>query len=285
MSEDRRPPSEDVLVSELRARLGEDAVAGDGRAFAIAGRAPACAVFPSSVAQVSEVMAFAGDRSLAVVPCGNATHLHTGSPPRRYDIALSLRRLAQVRAHEAADMTVTVDAGMTLAGLNAELASARQWLPLDPPLSDRVTAGGLIAADLNGPLRLSQGKVRDLLIGITVVLADGKVTKAGGRVVKNVAGYDLGKLFTGSRGTLGVIVEATFKVRPRPDHMRIVCVVAPDLAAAAELGVAVLDTGIAPLFVELLDADHVDGTGSPLPARAPGIAIGLAGIREEVDAQ
>lgn len=269
-------------ISEaFRARLGADAVGNDTGAFAIAGHPPACVVSPSGVAQVSEVLALAHERGLAVVPCGNGTHLQVGSPPDRYDVALSLRRMTRVIAHEAADMTVTVDAGVTLAALAEVLAATGQWLPFDPPGRDRVTIGGLIAGDLNGPLRLSQGKVRDSLIGITVALADGSVAKGGGRVVKNVAGYDLAKLFTGSAGTLGVIVEATFKIRPRPEGTQVVWLPAADVKAAATLSLVLLDTAIAPLFVEVVDGHAAQEAG----LGSAGVIVGLGGIAEELQAQ
>ncbi|HUI28257.1 MAG TPA: FAD-binding oxidoreductase [Candidatus Kryptonia bacterium] len=270
-----------VLIADLRSRFGDDAVSQDTGPFAISGASPAGVVAPSSVAQVSEVMAYAHERNLAVIAVGNATHLHVGSPPLRYDVALSLRRLDRIVAHEAADMTVTVEAGCTLAPLDQTLARAQQWLPLDPPSPARVTVGGLIAANLNGPLRLSQGKVRDLLIGITVVLADGSVAKGGGRVVKNVAGYDVGKLFTGSFGTLGVIVEATFKIRPRPERTRVVWIGAPDVKAAGELALGLLDANIAPLSVEVLNATAAASAGRA----GAGIVVGLGGIAAELDAQ
>jgi glycolate oxidase FAD binding subunit len=271
------------VVAELRARVGDDAVSEDTAAFAIAGRAPACVVSPTSIAQASEVLALAQERSLAVVPTGNATHLHTGSPPRRYDLALSTRQLTRVVAHEAADMTVTVEAGITLAGLNTTLARAGQWLPLDPPAAERVTIGGVIAGDLNGPLRYSQGKARDLLIGITAVLANGSVAKGGGRVVKNVAGYDLCKLFTGSLGTLGVIVEATFKLRPRPAQTRALWLETSDLKQAADQALTLLDSDLAPLFLEVLDENAAVQIGAS--HRGAAVVIGLGGLPEEIDAQ
>ncbi len=269
------------IAAALRAHLGAEAIGADTGAFAIGGRSPACVVAPASVAQVREALAFAHERRLAVVPCGNGTHLHVGSPPARYDIALSLRRLSRVVAHEAADMTVTVEAGALLTALNGALAAAGQWLPFDPPRRDRVTIGGLIAGDLNGPLRLSQGKVRDSLIGITVVLADGAVLKGGGKVVKNVAGYDLAKLFTGSAGTLGVIVEATFKIRPRPEATRIVWLPTENLTAAAAVAAAIAELAVAPLFLEIVDIAAAAEAG----LGAAGVAVGLGGIAEELEAQ
>jgi len=189
-----------------------------GGAFAVDEHTPPYVALPTTIDELARCVAAAHAADLAVIPAGNGSQLHVGRAPTRYDLALSTQKLTRVLAHEAADMTVTVEAGITLAQLNALLASAGQRLPLDPPHPELTTIGGLIATDACGPLRLAHGKVRDLLIGVTVVLADGTPTHGGGRVVKNVAGYDLMKLFTGSFGTLGIVVEATFKLRPLPEH-------------------------------------------------------------------
>src|SRR5512143_3614030 len=146
-------------------------------AFVIDGHAPRDVVIPASIDELTRCTIAAHAANQAVIPVGNGTQLHIGRPPARYDLALSTRRLARILAHEAADMTVTVEAGITLAELNAALAVAGQRLPLDPAHPERTTIGALIATDASGPLRLSQGKVRDLLIGIKVVRADGSLVR------------------------------------------------------------------------------------------------------------
>lgn len=165
---------------------------------------------------------------------------------------ISLRQICSIVAHEAADLTVTVEAGATLGELNELLMKARQHLPLDPPFPRTTTIGSLIAGDGYGPLRLSQGKVRDLLVGITVVLADGQVVRGGGRVVKNVAGYDLMKLFTGSGGTLGIVAEATFKLRPYPAGISQFVVPCASLSEATILARHILASAITPLYLVAL---------------------------------
>ncbi len=222
-------------VRIVRDVLGDGAVAaGDALgAFAVDGQIPQCVAYPETSDALSRCAAALHEAGRAVIPAGNGTHLRLGRPPRAYDVALSTRRMRRVVAHEAADLTVTVEAGCTLAELNDVLASAGQILPLDPPHPERRTVGSIIATDAWGPWRLAHGKVRDLLIGVTVVLASGTVVRGGGRVVKNVAGYDLMKLFTGSFGTLGIVVEATFKVRPRPEHTAVLVVPVGGVAAAA----------------------------------------------------
>src|SRR5204863_6149770 len=153
------------------------------------------------------------------------------------------------------------EAGRTLDALQAALRARGQWLSLDPPDAARATVGGLIAADASGPRRHLYGTVRDLLIGVTVVTAEGSVVHGGGKVVKNVAGYDLPKLFVGSYGTLGVIVEATFKLRPRPDDERLVCVSFDRLKDASAAVRALMASDLIPNAVELLDATAAFGAG------------------------
>jgi glycolate oxidase FAD binding subunit len=137
-----------------------------------------------------------------------------GNAPRRADVVMDLKRLDRVIEHDPANLTATVQSGMTLSAAQSALAEHKQFIPLDAPFSERATVGGIVAANLNGPRRSSYGSVRDLVIGMKVALANGDLIKAGGKVVKNVAGYDMCKLFVGSLGTLGIITEVTLRVAP-----------------------------------------------------------------------
>ncbi len=184
--------------------------------YRLDGMAPRIVRQPETVEEAAEALREAARAGWAVVPWGSGAHQGLGHPPARYDLALDLTRLSRVVRHRPANLTVRVEAGVCLADLNATLAEHGQWLPLDPPFGDRATIGGILAAGLSGPLRARYGSARDLLIGIRVALADGTLIQGGGEVVKNVAGYDLPKLFHGALGTLGVIVEAAFKLWPRP---------------------------------------------------------------------
>jgi glycolate oxidase FAD binding subunit len=172
---------------------------------------------PESIEQVAEIVRLCEGRGRALAPIGMARTL---SQLRRTPVALglSLARLNKVIAYEPDDMTITVQAGALLDDLNRHMADRRQWLPVDPPSPSLTTTGAAIGGIESGPFRLSQGTVRDLLIGIQFVGGGGRIVRAGGRVVKNVAGYDLMKLMTGSFGTLGIVTEATFKVRPLPEN-------------------------------------------------------------------
>lgn len=173
-------------------------------------------VEPLSVAEISEVVRFCEANKISLAPIGAARTL---SQIRRAPVALgvSLRRLAKVVAYEPDDMTVVAEAGIAVGALNSVLAPSRQRIPVDPRDPELTTVGALIGASHAGPLRLSEGTARDLLIGIRFVGHGGSVVHGGGRVVKNVAGYDLMKVMGGSFGTLGIITEATFKVRPIPE--------------------------------------------------------------------
>jgi glycolate dehydrogenase FAD-binding subunit len=259
--------------------MASESGSGVGR-FAAGGILPACAVFPQRLEEVQRVVDRVRERSGALLPAGRGVHLGIGAPPRRYDVALSTRALDRIVAHDAADMTVTVEAGVTVGQLNDSLRAAEQWLPLDPPLPEDTTVGGLIAADRNGPLRLSYGKVRDMLIGIAVVSASGEVLRGGGKVVKNVAGYDLPKLFTGSFGTLGVIVEATFKVQPRPPQRSLWVWSFADLAAATDAALALWDGALHPLTLEVVNGTAAESLGLPPGA---GVIVEFGGGRAHLE--
>jgi glycolate oxidase FAD binding subunit len=182
------------------------------------GLTPARVARPSTPEQVAEELRDAAEAGRSVVPVGGGRALGMGDPPDRFDVALETRALDRVLEMSQADMTVSVEAGITLEALNASLAQVGQFLPIDPFNAPGHTVGGVLASGLSGPLRLRYGSPRDFVIGLRVALPDGRLVSSGGRVVKNVSGYDLNKLHQGALGSLGVIVAASFKVFPRPLH-------------------------------------------------------------------
>lgn len=190
--------------------------------------------------------------------------------------SLDLAAFAQLLEHKPEDMTATAQAGLTLAELQKQLARGGQWLPLDPPNAEKLTVGALLATDVSGPRRFGYGIIRDYVIGIKVALADGRLICCGGRVVKNVAGYDLAKLFIGSRGSLGVILEVTFKLRPLPEAERFVQAQCESLDKAGRLLEAVLNSELTPIVLDL----HKISSARPVS-----LVVGFAGTREEVDWQ
>jgi len=184
--------------------------------WSIGGVAAALVCTPSDPESLAEALAACDRTGAAVVPWGGGTQQGLGSPPERVDVALVTTKLDRLIEHEPGDMTVTAQAGMTLSQLQSTLGAHGQWLPLDPPLLSGATLGGALATDVSGPRRLKEGGLRDLVIGTRAANVDGKVSRAGGKVVKNVTGYDLNKLHVGSLGTLGILTEVSFKVAPLP---------------------------------------------------------------------
>ncbi|MEO1375911.1 MAG: FAD-binding oxidoreductase [Cyanobacteria bacterium J06635_10] len=178
------------------------------------GNLPSCVVYPQTQEQLAEVITEAYRNKWRVLPCGNGSKLKWGGLAKGIDIVVSTQRLNQIINHAVGDLTLTVEAGVKIADIHANLAKNNQIIALNPTAPDLATIGGIIATGDTGSLRQRYGSVRDQLLGITFVRADGKIARAGGRVVKNVAGYDLMKLFTGSYGTLGIITEATFRLYP-----------------------------------------------------------------------
>ncbi|QLE41677.1 FAD-binding oxidoreductase [Nostoc sp. C052] len=175
---------------------------------------PSCIVYPRTQKQLAAVIAKAHTNNWRVLPCGSGSKLNWGGLAKGIDVVVSTERINQLIEHAVGDLTVTVEAGMKFSDLQALLAKSRQFLALDPTAPESATIGGIVATGDTGSLRQRYGSVRDQLLGITFVRADGEIAKAGGRVVKNVAGYDLMKLLTGSYGTLGFISQLTFRLYP-----------------------------------------------------------------------
>jgi len=280
----------DALLEKLRAAVGPaNVLIGiELSPYVVEGRTPEAAVFPGSIEEVAAVMALACEVGRSVTPWGGGTAASVGMPTAGAGLILGLRRMARLLDHEPGDLTATVEAGMTVEAFQTALRSRGQWLSLDPADADRASVGGVIATNAYGPRRHLYGSARDLLIGVTVVTADGSVVKGGGKVVKNVAGYDLPKLFIGSYGTLGVIVEATVKLRPLAEHEELVCVRFDRLKDAGAAVKAIASSDLIPNAVELLDGAAVGGAG--LAAGAPGppaaaLVVGFDGVREQVDWQ
>jgi glycolate oxidase FAD binding subunit len=282
-------------MSELAKTLegivgGEYLRVGEGtRAYAVDGVIPAAAVFPGDVDEVSAVLAACSQAGAAVVPWGGGAHMGLGSLPKKFDVVLALGRMNHLIDHEPGDMTSTVQAGLALSHFQSQLGRHGQFLGLDPPGGSRATIGGILAANASGPRRLRYGAARDLLIGLRVVHADGTVTKGGAKVVKNVTGYDMNKLYVGSLGTLGVIVEATFRLYPIPPSERTWVASFPTAQKAGEAIAGILGSPIVPSAVELLNdtAAVTVGAQSGATPRLGGVllAVSVASVPEAVDAQ
>src|SRR5689334_7408042 len=248
MVERFRPASRtaaDGIGEVLRAIVGPDHVRLATDADAVAGVVPLVVAEPADERQTASVLRCANQAGLAVIPAGGGTKLEWGNPPRQADVILSMRRQNQILEHAWADLTVTVQAGCTLAELQRALAQHGQRLAIDPLWPERATVGGMLATNDSGALRLGFGSLRDLIIGVTLALADGTVASSGGKVVKNVAGYDLPKLATGSLGTLGVITQAIFRLHPLPQHTSTISFRAASPAEMQELILAIQSARLA----------------------------------------
>jgi glycolate oxidase FAD binding subunit len=268
--------TENVSLEDLQNIVGEEHAREAAPEDAVDGVAPSFVVEPGSTEDISELMKLANDRNIAVAPRGGGTSMALGNPPRELGLILNTTRMNAVVEHVPGDQVVRVQSGIRFGELQERLAESDQMLGVDPPeAGNGATVGGIVAANSSGPKRYRYGTIRDLIIGITVVLADGTVAKAGGKVVKNVAGYDLAKLFTGSLGTLGVIAECNFRLHPRPETARTVAVELPDAASAGAASQAILHAQVVPSAVELLWSDDtrlltvlIEGIPSGVEAQA-----------------
>jgi len=242
-------PSPSAIPSSLRYKLiavvGPAHVRPAGPTDQIAGMQPKFVIVPGSESELAEVLRLANEAGLVVIPRGGATKLAWGNTPTRADLILSTARLNRVLEHAWADLTVTVEAGCTVQTLQETLAQHGQRLAIDVLWPEKATVGGILSTNDSGALRLRFGALRDLIIGVTIALPDGTLASSGGKVVKNVAGYDLPKLVTGAFGTLGVITHAVFRLHPLPRNTRSFSIVTPNPAATRDLVLAIQNSKLA----------------------------------------
>ncbi len=238
---------------------------------------------PDSLAELGEVVRRRVAEGHAIYPQGGATALEYGGIPRTPGVAVDLRGLGRIVDYPAADMTITVEAGMTLAAVRAELRAQGQALSVDAPRADRATLGGIFATNAVGPRSFGLGRPRDQVIGVRFVDAEGTTIKGGGRVVKNVAGYDLPKLLTGSMGTLGVLAELTLKVRPLPEASALAWARFRRLVDAAGALDRLNTSATRPVALELLNPPTAGAVGQgALPVEAWVLVVGFEGNAESV---
>jgi glycolate oxidase FAD binding subunit len=239
-----------AVRDKLIALLGPDHVLSATPVDAIRGVQSKFVVFPGSERELVETLRLANESGLAVIPRGGATKLGWGNPPSRADLLLSTARLNKILEHAWADLTVTVEAGCSVQTLQEALAQHGQRLALDPLWPEKATVGGILSTNDSGALRLRFGALRDLIIGVTIALPDGTLASSGGKVVKNVAGYDLPKLVTGALGTLGVITRAVFRLHPLPRHTRSFSISTANPEDTQKLVLAIQDSKLAHVAVQ-----------------------------------
>ena len=271
------------IVGESQVLYGEPACAG----LRVDGRLPRCVVYPTSAEQAAQVLKFAAENGLAVIAIGGGSKLGIGNPPQKYDVALCLRDMKKTLHYEPADLTAGVEAGTTFQEFQDLLRRDGLWLPLDPPGRERATLGGIVAANASGPLRQLYGTPRDMVLGMRIATTEGKVVKTGGRVVKNVAGFDLGKLLIGSFGTLGVIVEVNLKLFPIPAERETFILSAGTLGIARDLRRSILNSPLEPARLVLLDAEASNlirpVASLDSAAREPEIWVEASGSKAVID--
>lgn len=263
-------PRQDVAPDRIIRAL-ESAIPGDRIIQSSAIGAPVT-VAPRDVNELAEVLRLASGERWRVIPCGAGTWLEMGNRPVEAHLHVSTAHMNRIIEYEPADLTATVEAGCTLADFNSVAFEHRQFIPLDPFGDARMTLGAVAATASAGTLRAGFGTPRDWIIGMRVVHADGRVTKAGGKVVKNVAGYDLCKLYTGSFGTLGVIAELSFKLRARPSEDRTILCEADDASTLGATVKRIPDSDLQPAAVEMfspraIGLEHISDANCVLALR------------------
>jgi glycolate oxidase FAD binding subunit len=268
-----------TLEEALRAIVKEEHVRAAAPHDAFAGVQPQFIVEPGSEQELAKVLKVANEAGIAVIPRGGGTKLDWGNPPRRAHLIVSTARLNRVIEHVWADLTVTVEAGCTLQALQKALVQHGQRLALDPLWPDRATVGGVLSTNDSGALRLRFGALRDLIIGVTLALPDGTLASSGGKVVKNVAGYDLPKLITGAFGTLGVITRAVFRLHPVPKATSTISCLARDLSEAQRFLLVIQDSKLAHSAVQVR---CVAGAQPQVDILFEGVEAGLTAQAEQL---
>lgn len=242
---------------------------------------PQCIIYPQTPAELASIITYTCDNNGKILLCSGGSKLNWGGLTQNIDLVVSIEKLNQVIEHAVGDLTVTVEAGTKFADLQAVLASSGQFLPLDPANPESATIGGIIATADTGSLRQRYGGVRDLLLGITFVRADGQIASAGGRVVKNVAGYDLMKLFTGSYGTLGAICQATLRVYPLPEASATI-VLTGDVEKLTQAAKSLRASALTPAKFDLLSSQLIKNLRL---GEGMGLIASFASLKESVKQQ
>lgn len=275
----------DVLATRLEKELDAGVIESDPRALgfhAIDGKTPSLLCVPARIEELSAALRICAEAEASVIPWGGGTCMTLGNIPRQVDVVITLERLSELIEHDDQNLTATAQAGMRVGSLQEILEQRNQFLAIDPPHPGRATIGGLVAANTNGPRRMLYGGVRDLVIGMKMALVTGEHVKAGGKVVKNVAGYDMSKLFVGSLGTLGIITEVTFKTAPTPESAATVIARGP-LSRGTQLTDQLMRSTLLPAALAILNAEAAKTTDPALGMSA--VAVWLEGFEQAVTRQ
>jgi glycolate dehydrogenase FAD-binding subunit len=282
----------ELFVAGVQQHLPAMSFTGDPdalRDYTIDGVLPRLVVTPNTKEDTAQAVALAHEHGLTLLARGGGSRLNLGGIPGQVDILLETHSMTRLIEHEAPDLTCHVEAGITLAALQMQLAAKGQRVALDPPDAEQATLGGILASNASGPKRFRYGTARDAVIGLRVVQASGEIARSGGNVVKNVAGYDLNKLYIGSLGTLGIIVEANLKLQPLPAGERTLVLSFASASDAMQAVTALLGSLLTPSAIELIDAgaasDMSDFFGLDLPTEGYTLAFDFEGSQASIDRQ
>jgi glycolate oxidase FAD binding subunit len=245
---------------------------------------PDCLIFPRTEQALAKIVKYASDRRLSLLACGSGSKLSWGGVVKDARLVVSTQHLDRIIEHAVGDLTVTVEAGVKLSELQRILAQSHQFLPVDPAYPDSATVGGIVATADSGSWRQRYGGIRDMVLGLSFVRADGEIAKAGGRVVKNVAGYDLMKLFAGSYGTLGIISQVTFRLYPAPETSGTI-VVTGEANAIATATQTLLMSSLAPTAAEVMSSGLVESLQAGKINTLMGLMVRFQSIAESVQEQ
>ena len=281
-------------MSTPSSEKGLDALAGtaarvtsgeEAEAYEIDGLHPGLVAYPTNVEQLAEVVSLAAKAGLSVTPWGGGTHVTLGNTPERLDVVVDLSGLKKVIDYNAADLTATVQAGITFSALRETLAGEGQWLAIDPPLPHLATLGGVLATGLSGPMKWQYWAPRDVVIGMKIVQPDGVVTKSGGQVVKNVSGYDMSRMHIGGLGTLGIIAEVSLKLTPLPKQQTTVVASYGSAEACIEAALDVFRSDVVPLAITAFDSAAAHKMQVPQAQEGHALAVRLGGRPKTLERQ
>ncbi len=272
-----------AILARLSGRLQEGQVVDgfEAERWAICERVPKAVAFPENEEQVAELLSIANEEGWHCVPCGRGTWLRGGSQPRGVDLVLAMSRMDTLLAHEPDDLYFEAEAGVGLDALHGRVSEHGQWLPIDPPGDARGSVGAMVGLGCAGPLRAGFGTPRDHVLGATIVTGDGRVLRLGGKVVKNVAGFDLLKLIAGSWGTLGVITKVTARLHPLPEVDRTLLFKCRDATECAALASLIIGAPVLLAAVEvLIPGDREEGQSDSTPLVAVRVLESAAAVSQ-----
>ena len=275
----------EAAIASLRSLSIETLTGSVTSEYAVDGKAPGVVARPTSPQGISESMSVASEHGLSVSPLGGRTRTGLGNAPESLDLAIDMTGVDQVLAHNAADLTATVEAGIRVSRLQEVLAEHGQFLAIDPPLPDRATIGGTLAVGWSGSATWQNWSPRDIVIGMRTVQADGTITKTGGQVVKNVSGYDMARMHIGALGTLGIIAEVSFKLTPLPARQETVLGMFESPRSCLDAALAVFGSSLVPLAISTLHGQERKARGTGRGEGRPSLMVRVGGRARSVQRQ